>query len=163
MASFGVTGTLLQQKEGVHGDSLTTDMTQNWPDQLLLVRHGQSEGNVARDAAYAAGAPRITLSSRDVDIPLSALGIEQARALGQHYASLSLDKRPDVLLTSPYLRAVETARIFRDSGGAEADEPVCMDERLREKEFGILDGLTTAGVKLSLPEQAEFRQILGKF
>jgi len=34
---------------------------------------------------------------------------------------------------------------------------------LREKEFGILDGLTTVGIRNSFPAQAEFRQILGKF
>jgi broad specificity phosphatase PhoE len=34
---------------------------------------------------------------------------------------------------------------------------------LREKEFGILDGLTTLGVANVFPEQAEFRRLLGKF
>jgi broad specificity phosphatase PhoE len=43
------------------------------------------------------------------------------------------------------------------------DEPVCIDERLREKEFGILDGLTTGGVAKLEPRQAAFRQTLGKF
>ena len=38
-----------------------------------------------------------------------------------------------------------------------------MDERLREKEFGILDGLTNYGVAERFPEQAEFRRLLGKF
>ena len=30
-------------------------MRQNWPERLLLVRHGQSQGNVARDAADRLG------------------------------------------------------------------------------------------------------------
>ena len=30
-------------------------MRQNWPAKLWLVRHGQSQGNVARDAAEEAG------------------------------------------------------------------------------------------------------------
>ena len=34
---------------------------------------------------------------------------------------------------------------------------------MREKEFGILDGLTTMGVAQTLPDQAEFRRLLGKF
>jgi len=70
---------------------------------------------------------------------------------------------PGVILTSPYLRARETARRFRDAGGANPHEPICVDERLREKEFGILDGLTTAGVAAQEPQQAEFRRLLGKF
>jgi broad specificity phosphatase PhoE len=38
-----------------------------------------------------------------------------------------------------------------------------VDERFREKEFGILDRLTAVGVKDIHPEQAEFRRLLGKF
>ena len=38
-----------------------------------------------------------------------------------------------------------------------------MDERLREKEFGILDRLTRLGIEQHHPEQAEFRKLLGKF
>jgi broad specificity phosphatase PhoE len=38
-----------------------------------------------------------------------------------------------------------------------------IDERLREREFGILDRLTAAGIAQSFPEQAEFRTLLGKF
>jgi broad specificity phosphatase PhoE len=38
-----------------------------------------------------------------------------------------------------------------------------VDERFREKEFGILDRLTAVGVKEKYPDQAEFRRLLGKF
>ena len=134
-----------------------------WPARLWLVRHGQSAGNVARERAHAAGAHRIALDIRDVDVPLSPLGERQAGALGRWFAQGQGNGIPDVILASPYLRARETARRFRDADGAEPDEPVCVDERLREKEFGILDGLTTAGVRAVEPEQAEFRRILGKF
>jgi broad specificity phosphatase PhoE len=118
---------------------------------------------VARDAAHAAGAERIELSHRDVDIPLSPLGENQARALGTWFASGVPDDRPDILLVSPYIRARQTLSLFREQGGAASDEPVGIDERLREKEFGILDGLTTSGVASLQPDQAEFRRILGKF
>ena len=134
-----------------------------WPRRLWLVRHGQSAGNVARDLAHAAGEHRIGIDIRDVDVPLSELGYAQAEALGRWFARGEGNGRPDVILTSPYLRARETARRFRDTGGADPDEAICMDERLREKEFGILDGLTTAGIHATEPEQAEFRRLLGKF
>jgi len=52
---------------------------------------------------------------------------------------------------------------FCDAGGAAHNERNCLDERLREKEFGILDGLTTDGVASIQPEQVEFRRLLGKF
>ncbi|RYG86728.1 MAG: histidine phosphatase family protein [Alphaproteobacteria bacterium] len=134
-----------------------------WPSRLWIVRHGQSSGNVARDAAHAAGAHRLELDIRDVDVPLSELGEQQADALGRWFAEGKGNGRPEVILASPYLRAQQTARRFRDAGGADADEAICSDERLREKELGILDGLTTAGVAAILPEQAQFRALLGKF
>jgi broad specificity phosphatase PhoE len=134
-----------------------------WPARLWIVRHGQSAGNVAHDAAHAAGAQRLELDIRDVDVPLSELGEQQADALGRWFAEGRGNSRPDVILASPYLRAQQTARRFRDAGGADADEAICSDERLREKELGILDGLTSTGVAAILPEQAKFRAMLGKF
>jgi broad specificity phosphatase PhoE len=138
-------------------------MTQRWPDKLWLVRHGQSAGNVARDAAHAARADRLSVTGRDVDVPLSDLGILQARTLGGWFADLPTAQRADALLVSPYKRAIRTAELMREVGGLDADEPVCVDERLREKEFGILDGLTAQGVANLVPEQAHFREVLGKF
>ena len=132
-------------------------MAQRWPERLWVVRHGESLGNVARDAADAAGAHLIETGGRDVDVPLSALGERQARSLGHWFAG----EAPEVILCSPYLRARRTAEIIRDAAGL--DTPICLDERLREKEFGVLDRLTRAGIIARHPEQAELRGILGKF
>src|SRR6478672_10351615 len=105
-----------------------------WPSVLWVVRHGQSAGNVARDSADEQGLARIALTHRDVDVPLSALGREQAAALGKWFADVHEDGRPEVMLSSPYVRAVETAQLFREHGGCAPDERICLDERLREKE-----------------------------
>jgi ribonuclease H / adenosylcobalamin/alpha-ribazole phosphatase len=136
-------------------------LTPRWPSVLWVVRHGQSAGNVARDAAHDAGLERIALDHRDVDVPLSARGREQSEALGRYFALRP--ERPDIILSSPYVRALQTAELFRQAGGCCADLAICNDERLREKEFGILDGLTTTGIKSIHPEQAAFRANLGKF
>jgi broad specificity phosphatase PhoE len=136
-------------------------MVQAWPSVLWLVRHGQSAGNVARDLATAQGEHRIPLTIRDVDVPLSELGREQAASLGRWFKQRG--QLPEVVIASPYLRAQQTAEIFRAHGGCEPDEAICIDERLREKEFGILDGLTTHGIAEFEPQQAEFRKLLGKF
>jgi len=138
-------------------------MTPRWPSVLWIVRHGQSAGNVARDLANEQGLARIALTHRDVDVPLSALGREQAQALGKWFAGAHEDGRPEVILSSPYIRAIETAQLFRDAGGCQADEKICLDERLREKEFGVLDGLTITGIREFQPDQASFRKLLGKF
>ena len=90
---------------------------QRWPERLWIVRHGESAGNVARDAAHAAGLSRIDIAHRDVDVPLSPLGEEQSGALGRWFATLPADERPNVVLTSPYLRAQRTAEIIEAAGG----------------------------------------------
>ncbi len=56
---------------------------------MWLVRHGQSAGSVARDAAEAATLPVIDIATRDMDTPLSALGKQQAIALGHWFAQMN--------------------------------------------------------------------------
>lgn len=137
---------------------------QIWPNLLYLVRHGESAGNVAREAALAAGNLTIDLAVRDVDVPLSALGEEQSVALGKWFAALPPEQTPNIILTSPYLRARHTAEIVAKSAGLSPDRfTLVIDERLREKEFGILDKLTRVGIEAYHPDQAEFRKLLGKF
>ena len=122
---------------------------------LLLVRHGQSVGNVANDNARAAGAHRLDLDHRDADTPLSESGVGQARAVGAWLGGLPEDARPTVWLTSPYRRAESTARLIREAGGvADPLLDFVADERLREKEFGILDRLTRSGIEALHPDQA---------
>jgi len=137
---------------------------QNWPERLWLVRHGQSQGNIARDAADEAGSEVIEIDVRDVDVPLSQLGFEQAQAAGHWFASLPLDQRPEIILSSPYVRARQTAEAICKAG-ALADGPArtIVDERLREREFGIFDRLTTLGIRERFPEEAAHRRRLGKF
>ncbi|HUP85432.1 MAG TPA: histidine phosphatase family protein [Acidimicrobiales bacterium] len=136
-----------------------------WPSSLLIVRHGESAGNVARDKAEAEGLPMIDIVDRDMDVPLSRLGERQATALGQWIADLPSDEQPTVVYTSPYVRARETASRALEAAGRRAEDEVTLviDERLREREFGVLDRLTRRGITERYPEQAAFRAHLGKF
>jgi broad specificity phosphatase PhoE len=139
-------------------------MEQKWPQEIWLVRHGQSSGNVARDAAEAAAGLRIDIAERDVDVPLSELGLRQSQALAAWFAALPAQHRPNVVLHSPYRRAAQTARVVMDRIAADDLQlSVQVDERLREKEFGILDRLTTHGIAHKYPELYEQRQHVGKF
>lgn len=137
-----------------------------WPDTLYIVRHGESAGNVARDAAVAARREMIDIAIRDVDVPLSPRGEEQADALGRWFEQLPEDERPTIVISSPYLRARQTTQRIMAGGEfplANPDRPVVVDERFREKEFGVLDGLTKYGIVQRFPDQAKLRQSLGKF
>jgi 2,3-bisphosphoglycerate-dependent phosphoglycerate mutase len=129
-----------------------------YPDTLWLIRHAESAGNVANDAALAAGLPELDLAARDMDVPLSPLGEVQARALGAFFEQL--ERPPAAVVCSPYRRAVDTAALAMDAAGL--DVPVRLDERLREREFGILDRLTKVGIERRHPDQAAARAFLGK-
>jgi len=136
---------------------------------LLLVRHGQSVGNVANDNARAAGAHRLDLDHRDADTPLSESGVGQARAVGAWLGGLPEDARPTVWLTSPYRRAADTATAALEAagdispGGRAGGPGLLTDERLRERDLGILDGFTGRGIRQRYPEEAERRDRIGKF
>jgi 2,3-bisphosphoglycerate-dependent phosphoglycerate mutase len=139
-------------------------MRQRWPSRLWIVRHGQSAGNVARDLAHEGGHSVIDIAIRDVDVPLSALGHQQARAVAHWFAALPEGERPQVIISSPYVRAQQTAEaICGAMGGLCGSRGPIVDERLREREFGIFDRLTTAGIAERYPDHAAHRALLGKF
>ncbi|WP_307722060.1 histidine phosphatase family protein [Pseudoduganella albidiflava] len=127
------------------------------------MRHGQSAGNVAREAAEAASQFLIDIAERDMDVPLSQLGERQAAALGQWFGALPPEQRPNVVLFSPYVRARETALAVVDRLDRDELLTVATDERLREKEFGIVDRLTPLGIADKFPELHEQRRHVGKF
>jgi 2,3-bisphosphoglycerate-dependent phosphoglycerate mutase len=137
------------------------DAPSNWPSSLWLVRHGQSAGNVALDAAEAAGLPTIEIAGRDVDVPLSELGERQASALGGWFAEMPVERQPNVVLSSPYVRALQTTE--RIVAAIDPRPELLVDERLREKEFGSLNRLTRAGIVAKFPQETELRRHLGKF
>ncbi len=129
--------------------------------ELMLVRHGESMGNVAAAAAHAAGAEVIQVGARDADVPLSPTGVTQAEAFGRWLAEQPPERAPESVWCSPYVRAVQTARTALAVAGSEL--PLRIDERLRDRELGVLDLLTTRGVEARFPEEAARRRWLGKF
>jgi broad specificity phosphatase PhoE len=131
-----------------------------WPHRLMLVRHAQSVGNLAADRAHEEGASRLDLDARDADVELSETGREQAEAFGGWLAELPDDERPTLALASPYARAAETARIALATSGLGLE--LRLDERLRERDLGILDGLTGKGYAELYADEAARRKRTGK-
>ena len=129
--------------------------------QLMLVRHGESIGNVAAGEAERAGLEVIDLETRDADTPLSERGAEQAEALGTWLRDQAGGTGPEAVWCSPYVRAVQTATIALQAAGSSL--ALHLDERLRDRELGILDLLTTTGVDARYPAEAARRRHLGKF
>jgi phosphohistidine phosphatase len=73
--------------------------------RLYLLRHGPAESREGWEGP-------------DADRPLTERGIKVTRRVARRIAELDLGI--DAILTSPYTRALETARIVADTLGAEA-------------------------------------------
>lgn len=131
-----------------------------WPAVLTLVRHGESVGNLEARRAVEAGLDRLDLAYRDPDTPLSDDGRRQAEAVGAWWADQPADQQPQVVLSSPYTRALDTARIAVRASGLEL--AVTTDERLRERDLGMFDGLTGRGIRSLFADEAERRVRTGK-
>ena len=128
---------------------------------LILVRHGESTANRAYQAVKDTDAEETGIPERDADIPLSDTGREQAVALGRWLAGLPADERPTLVLTSPYVRAAETVRIALEEAGLDLE--VRVDERLRDRDQGVMEGLTPLGIRRRHPEEAARLRKIGKF
>jgi broad specificity phosphatase PhoE len=129
--------------------------------EIWLVRHGESVANVIASAAQEAGEEKIDVPWRDADVPLSPTGEKQAAALGRWIAEHAHYGVPAATWSSSYLRARQTIGIALDEAGLSVGTRV--DERLRDRELGILDLLTAVGVEARYPQEAERRRWLGKF
>jgi len=129
--------------------------------ELVLVRHGESTGNVAREQAESSNSELIAVDQRDADVPLSPLGERQSAALGRLLTRLPDHRQPTGLWCSPYLRAQQTAEIALTEAGLAPESRY--DERLRDRELGILDRLTRRGVAARFPQEAARKRRLGKF
>lgn len=133
-------------------------VAQKWMNNLVIVRHRESERNVRRAEAIAAGHGEYGGDMRDMDVPLTARGEQQAIAAGRH---LGLKFRFDRVFVSPYLRTVQTAELMTQQFPYAVS--LIYEERIREKEFGILDGLTGEGIRQKYPAEARRRKIEGKY
>ena len=127
--------------------------------ELWLARHGESIGNVAASRAELERLEVIPLDIRDADVPLSPTGVEQAEALGRWLH----DRLPeiDTLWSSPYVRARQTLGVAL--GELDEASVVYSDERIRDRELGVLDLLTHTGVQARFPAELARRRHLGKF
>jgi broad specificity phosphatase PhoE len=91
------------------------------------------------------------MPARDADVELTELGRAQARALGEWLADQP--NRPDASLASPFERTVQTAEQVRSAGLTTL--PLSVDERLRDRDMGILEELTWDGIRATFPAEAE--------
>jgi broad specificity phosphatase PhoE len=126
-----------------------------WPDHLVIVRHAESERNIEKEIANAKGDFVYGGKVRDMDVPLTLKGEQQAIATGRHLgAEFSFDR----VFVSPFHR---TAQKMIEQFPYQVE--ITEEERVREIDFGILDGLTKHGIAHYHPAEKERRSKLGKY
>lgn len=108
---------------GLHGHGLSDDTS------LWIVRHGETEWSKSGQ------------HTGSTDIPLTAAGEEQARAL----APMLAEVHPVLVLSSPSARALDTARLT----GIEVDE---VTPDLAEWNYGDYEGITTDEIHRTVPD-----------
>lgn len=131
-----------------------------WPKRLVIVRHGQSEQNVALDLLEENLEEMLEQQKeiRDADVKLTDTGIWQAEQTGIY---LNSTDRFDICFSSPYLRTLQTAEAIISQ--LDYDLAIYKDNRLREKEFGKLHGYKPDEIRELFPDEFHDRERDGKY
>ncbi|MEK7138716.1 MAG: phosphoglycerate mutase family protein, partial [Patescibacteria group bacterium] len=108
------------------------------PVDIVLLRHGQSEGNKAHRASEEGDNRFFTPEFRDKhsrNFRLTDLGIRQAKTAGE-WLKQNVPMPLDRFYVSDYIRAKETA-VYLDLSGAEWKDEI----GLRERDLALMDNL----------------------
>lgn len=145
-AAWAAAGALVGlYRAGAVGDALTTAASaaqyallmhtrRQRPSRIILVRHGESLGNVDK---------RVYETLADSRLPLTPRGVAQARAAGGRLRAL-IGGETVFCFVSPYVRAAQTLAEMVDAAGlSPASYRVRYDPRLREQDFGNLQQVDT--------------------
>lgn len=100
--------------------------------ELVLVRHGQTDGN--KEGIYYGW----------LDLPLNELGKAQALKIREKIK----DMKFEAIYTSPLLRALDTTRRIKP----DQDTPILLSEGLKELHFGEWEGMTYSEIQEHFPQ-----------
>lgn len=103
-----------------------------FPANVIICRHGETDWNLMKK-----------FQGR-IDIPLNDAGITQAEQLARTLKSRNLA----AVVVSPLTRARQTGQAIANLAGVRIHE----DDRLRERELGIMQGLTAKDVRAKHPD-----------
>jgi 2,3-bisphosphoglycerate-dependent phosphoglycerate mutase len=100
---------------------------------ITLLRHGESEGNLAG------------VLQGQIDYPLTTPGTEQAQRLASTWKAQNV--KYDLIISSPLLRASQTAQII----AASLQSPIQYDHSWMERNFGELQGISLEEINQRVP------------
>jgi broad specificity phosphatase PhoE len=135
--------------------------TYKWPARLVVMRHAQSEANFHREylEQSASRETHVTLGHRDADVPLTEEGRRQARAAGSYLRDTFGEFHAAYI--SPYRRTRSTGKLAIAS--LDPLPPAVIEERLRERDFGVIESLTRHGFMTLFPQEWQRRKTVGKY
>ncbi len=135
-------------------------MMQKWPSSIVLVRHGKTIVNIEKERLKEKPTKELYIKTpcRDMDLPITKKGVSESERTGK-----ILRKYPkfDVIYVSPYKRATQTAEIIIKELGY--NPQFILEERIREKDFGVFDRLTERGRKKFYPIEAKRKEWEGEY
>jgi len=126
--------------------------------RILLVRHGESLGNVD---------PLVHATTADHAVPLSERGLDQARRAGSlladHLDANTAGARPHVRLwVSPYKRTRQTADAVVETARGWVTDRV-EHILLCEQQFGLFDGVAEAELADRFPREYAYYDMQSRF
>lgn len=102
---------------------------------LYFIRHGEYEGNLEKGR----------LHGRSDNRSLNPLGVVQSRGVSRFIAENTITG----IFSSPVRRSMQTARLIANVSN---NHSVCVDDRLNELNYGILEGKTIADIQAMFPD-----------
>ena len=120
-----------------------------WPELLVMVRHGESEGNV-RSAEE-----RAQYDVSTANYPLTSRGREQARITGEYLHSRF--GTFNAYYASYYQRSMETLKIMYP------EAKVYEDPRIAEAQRGIWHQVTKEQMNMRFPEEVQRKEREGLY
>jgi broad specificity phosphatase PhoE len=97
------------------------------PKRIILVRHGESEGNLDRSRYQ---------TTQDFALKLTTAGVDQAKQAGMQIKEL-LESEKVYAYVSPFFRTRETFKYIRESIDSNVTRAI-EDPRIREQDWGHL-------------------------
>ena len=128
-------------------DSVETASRQRYPRRVILIRHGESEGNTNLS---------IYKTKPDAALRLTAQGRQQALSKGRALREELGDSKVHFIV-SPYTRTRETMHYILQAFSPEQYGSVVEDPRIREQEFGMFQDPE------KMPEIMRERRKIGAF
>lgn len=108
--------------------------------EIIFVRHGETTWNVEG-----------RLQGQTNESKLTSKGIEQAEEIANKLENFNYD----VIISSPYERTIETAKIINKNN----EKEIILEDLIKERGYGVLEGEYAKSGKYNIAQMWNFKEI----